>query len=102
MLALFMGRVYCWLMLKLVSIRAPRYFSAMLLSSWVTLSLYWGLGLFLQGQYFVLPLLKRMRFLSAYFSSLLRSLHSVLLEDLLKSVWNQKVLSHHFQLPKRD
>ncbi|KAK4810782.1 hypothetical protein QYF61_008754, partial [Mycteria americana] len=69
------ARAHCWLMFNLVSTRTPRSFSARLLSSWVAPSIYWCLGLFLpKCRTWHFPWLNCMRFLSAHFSSLLRSL----------------------------
>lgn len=73
--AAFAARVYCRLKFNLVFIRTPRAFSVNLLSSWVAPSIYWHMRLFLprcRTLYF--SLLNLTRFLSARFSSLLRSL----------------------------
>jgi len=71
----FAAGAHCWLMVNLVSTRTSRGFSANLLSSWAAPSIYWCMGLSLpRCRTLHFPLLNCMRFLSAHFSSLLRSL----------------------------
>ena len=71
----FATRTHWWLMVNLAFSRIPRSFSVKLLSSWSAPSRYWCLGLFLpMCRMLHFPLLNCMRFQSAHFSSLLRSL----------------------------
>jgi len=75
LLASFATRAHCWIMVKLVSIRTPRSFSAKLFSSWVAPSVYCCMGLFLpRCRTLHFPWLSLRRFPSAHFSSLLTSL----------------------------
>jgi len=74
-LALFASRTHCWLMFNSPSTRAPRSLTAELLLNWSAPSMYWCVGLLLpRCRTLHFPLLKCMKFLSAYFFSLPRSL----------------------------
>ena len=71
----FDTRAHCWLMFNMVSTRTSSSFSAKLLSSWSAPSICWCMGLFLaRCRTLHFSLLNFMRFLSANFSSLQRSL----------------------------
>ena len=71
--ACFEARVCCWPMVLLLSTRTPWSFSAKLLSSWVTLSKYWCMELFLpRCRTLKFSLLHFIRFLPAHFSNMLR------------------------------
>lgn len=67
-------RVHCWLMVGLLSTWTPRFFSEKLLSSQMAPAVWRSVRWFFpRGRTFRFPLLSFMRFLSASFSSLLRS-----------------------------
>lgn len=71
----FSAVAHYWLMSNLVPTRATWPFSSKLLSSWVTPSMCWCLGLFLPTHSSLhFPLLSFLRILSAQFSILLRFL----------------------------
>jgi len=50
-LPFFAPRPCCWLMVKLVSTRTPKFFPAKLLSSWASLSIYWCMDPSTQGSF---------------------------------------------------
>lgn len=60
-----LSRAHCWLMFNLMSTKTPISFSAKLLSSWFSPSMYWCLGLFFHRcRTLQFSLLNFMRFLS--------------------------------------
>lgn len=74
-LVFFATRPRGWLMVNFLSTGTPRSLSRMLLFSWSALSIYWCARWFLpMCRIWHLPLLNCLRFLSAHFFSLLRSL----------------------------
>ena len=73
--AFFAARAHSWLKFNLVSTGTPSAFSAKLLYRWVSPSVCWCLGLFVpRSRTLYFPMLNFMRYLSAHFSRMLRSL----------------------------
>ena len=85
--ASFAVRAHCCLLFNLVFIRIPTSFSPKL-STWVTPSLYWCMGLFLpRCSTLTFSLLNFTRFLSAYFSSLSLPEQTHTSEQLTLTCW---------------
>lgn len=77
------------------STRTPRVFSVRLLSRWSAPSMYWCQGLFLPiGRTLHFPSLNCMRFLLAWFSSLLERQHSRLVHQVFHYFPNCRPLKH--------